>query len=263
MDIIAAHQQGLLEQLEAEVADLAGRPQDQGQRAIVLHHLFDHSRGAHRWALAEARQSLRIAARFQKLERRVARWTWRKGDQEQARQALCQLAEAIGKATQARAAVSYRAYRITATAALHAVAEGQLPEDLCSQLLQCHSNRREVVNSSVSAAIALTEENERWARLAVDAAALDGAWAAVRSSRVGRIAERLLGERALAKAAERDAKRDAAKLEAEVRYHRLLPAAFAANPAQHFYSLQLALSNRRRQQWRAACDAEVSVALAA
>ena len=49
MDIIAAHQQGLIEQLEEDVKALAGRLRDHGQRAVVLHHLYDHSRGIHGW----------------------------------------------------------------------------------------------------------------------------------------------------------------------------------------------------------------------
>ena len=52
MDIIAAHQQGLIEQLDAEVEALAGRPHDHSQRAIVLLHLYEHSKGGHGWALA-------------------------------------------------------------------------------------------------------------------------------------------------------------------------------------------------------------------
>jgi len=35
-----------------------------------------------------------------------------------------------------------------------------------------------------------------------------------------------------------------------------LPASFRANPAQHFYALQQMLCERRRQQWREACDLE-------
>ena len=76
MDIIAAHQQGLTEQLEEEVAALAGRARDHGQRAMVLHHLYDHSRGAHAWALAEARRALRIAEGLEALAKRLGRWGW-------------------------------------------------------------------------------------------------------------------------------------------------------------------------------------------
>jgi len=36
----------------------------------------------------------------------------------------------------------------------------------------------------------------------------------------------------------------------------MLPPAFKANPAQHFYALQQMLRERRRQLWREACDRE-------
>jgi hypothetical protein len=263
MDIIAAHQQGLLEQLEAEVADLAGRPRDHGQRAIVLHHLYDHSRGAHGWALAEARQALRIAARLQKLDRYVERWGWRMRDREQAKAALQLLADSLGCEGQKRTAATYRAYRMTATAALHPVAEECLPGDLYGSLLLCHRSRRDAAASPACETMALAEASENWAAGAADAAAIAHAWDAIRACGLRRVAERLLGSQALAKSAMRDARQGGLKLEAEVRNHRLLPAAFAANPAQHFYALQLALANRRRQQWREACDADEAVALAA
>ncbi|HEY0629260.1 MAG TPA: hypothetical protein VGD23_08025, partial [Sphingomicrobium sp.] len=76
MSIIAAHQQGLIEQLEEDVRALSGRAGDHVQRAIVLHHLYDHSRGSHEWALAEARRQLRIARALAALDRRIERWGW-------------------------------------------------------------------------------------------------------------------------------------------------------------------------------------------
>ena len=94
MDIIAAHRDGLIEQLDLEVAALAGRSGDYAQRAVVLHHLFDHSRGNHLWALAEARRTLRIASGLARLRRRVNHWGWPGGSRDQAREALDQLSEA-------------------------------------------------------------------------------------------------------------------------------------------------------------------------
>ncbi len=90
MDIIAAHQQGLIEQLEDEVAAIAGQARDHCQRAVVLHHLFDHSRGAHHWALAESRRELRIARGLEKLAKRLDRWGWLYSRREQARLAQAQ-----------------------------------------------------------------------------------------------------------------------------------------------------------------------------
>jgi len=99
MDIIAAHQHGLIEQLDDEVLALAGRVTDHAQRAMVLHHLYDHSRGNHVWALAEARQSLRIASGIARLERRIARWGWTVLKRDQAVFALEQMADAIAHST--------------------------------------------------------------------------------------------------------------------------------------------------------------------
>ena len=71
MDIIAAHRQGLIEQLDDEVAALAGRGRDHAQRAVVLHHLY--ARGGHVWALAEARRERAVASGMAALRRRLER----------------------------------------------------------------------------------------------------------------------------------------------------------------------------------------------
>jgi hypothetical protein len=67
MDIIAAHQQGLIEQLEGEVSALSGRPSDYGQRTVVLHHLTSTIiRGADmagRWPKRAGTCGLRTALR--------------------------------------------------------------------------------------------------------------------------------------------------------------------------------------------------------
>src|SRR5436190_11997098 len=142
MDIIAAHRHGLIEQLEEEVLSLAGRARDHGQRAVVLHHLYDHSCGSHSWALAEARRATRICSGLAALQRKLGRWGWRAAQREQARAALELLDAALGEAGRARTAAAYRAYRLTATPALRAEAEGGLPPALFSVLDQCHATRR-------------------------------------------------------------------------------------------------------------------------
>src|SRR5690349_18224009 len=111
MDIIGAHQQGLIEKLAEEAAALAGRPKDFGQRAVVLHHLYDHSRGGHHWALAEARRELRIAAALEQLRRRLSRWGWLASRRERAKLALAGLANALGEQSRARCEAGYSAYR--------------------------------------------------------------------------------------------------------------------------------------------------------
>jgi len=256
MDIIAAHQQGLIEQLEEEVAALAGRAGEHGQRAVVLHHLHDHSRGAHGWALAEARRATRTAAALAALERKLWQWGWRAANRDRARAALARLAEALGAAAQVRAIAAYRAYRLSATKALRAEAERSLPPALLAALDQCHAARRAGEDLPSDARLMLADESERLAEAAVDRDDLDAAWALIDSSGLRQAARRLIGDRALMRAAARDERRGSSRVERLLRNDPALPASFRANPAQHFYALQHMLQERRRQQWREACDRE-------
>jgi hypothetical protein len=256
MDIIAAHRQGLIEQLDEEVAALAGRPNDHGQRAVVLHHLYDHSRGQFGWALGEARQALRIAAGTAILKRKLDRWGRLIGKPEKTRAAVEGLAEALGRAAAARTAAAYRAFRLSATAALRSEAEDLIPEKLLVGLDICHRVRRSGGELLHDAGGSFNEEAEQLAAAAVDSGELEAAWAAIDATLLRRAAHRLLSDRALAAKRARDGRRGWAKVERELRNDPVLPASFRANPAQHFYALQQMLRERRRQQWREACDRE-------
>ena len=256
MDIISAHRQGLIEQLDEEVAALAGRARDHGQRAVVLHHLYDHARGAHGWALGEARRGLIIAARLDALRKRVERWGWMMGGRDEARAALALLGEALGEEARQRTAAAYRAYRLSATAALHAEAEAAIPPELLASLDRCHAARRSGQTLSIELQRELAAASEQFALDSVDRAGVSVAWYAVEKTRLRRAARRLLGDKALKRATLRDERRGWARIERELRAHPTLPAAFRANPAQHFYALQQTLQKRRHQQWREACDRE-------
>jgi hypothetical protein len=256
MGIIAAHQQGLIEQLDDEVAALAGRASEHGQRAMVLHHLYDHSGGGHSWTLVEARRAMRISSALAALQRKLAQWGWRAANREQAREALECLSDALGEASRARAAAAYRAYRLSATKALRGEAEQSLSSALLAALDHCHAARRAGDEFALEARLALAEESERFAAAAVDRTVLDAAWIAVGETSLRRAARRLLGDQALARAAARDGLRGWAKVERLLLNDPALPASFRANPAQHFYALQRMLRDRRRQQWREACDRE-------
>ena len=256
MDIIAVHQQGLIEQLKEEVGAIAGRGRDHCQRAVVLHHLFDHSRGAHAWALAEARRELRIARGLEALAKTLDRWGWLCRRKNEARQALAQFNEALGEASRQRCAGAYFAYRMSATPALRREAGQQLPAELLGALEQCHASRRAGNTVSGDAVAALVRESELLAQATADGEAVQAAWAAIGATWLRRKAVRLLGPKALAGAEARDRRRGSARVERELRGDPLLPASFRANPAQHFYALQHALAERRRQQWREACDQE-------
>ena len=256
MDIIAAHQQGLTEQLEDEAEAIAGRAQDHGQRAMALHHLFDHARGAHQWALAEARRELRIADGLDALARRLDRWGWLFPRREEAQRALDGLAEAMGEESRCRCAAAYLAYRLSATPALRREAERRLPQPLLATLDECHAARRSGKAMSSQAVPMLAEQSEAHALAAVDPHALSLAWSAIGATWLRRSANRMLGTRSLARREARGRKGGPAKAEQALRNHPRLPASFRANPAQHFYALRHALAERRRQQWREACDRE-------
>jgi hypothetical protein len=256
MDIIAAHQQGLIEQLDHEVAALAGGGRDHGQRAMVLHHLYDHSGGGHGWALAEARRELWILSGLAALQRKLGQWSWRGAYRDQERIALERLADAFGEACRARTAAAYRAYRLSATKALRAEAERSLPSALLVAFDQRHTTRRAGDDFTAEARVALAEESERLAEAAVDLATLDAAWIAIDASGLRRAARRLLGAPALARAAARDQRRGSTKVERLLLSDAALPVSFRANPAQHFYALQHMLRERQRKQWREACDRE-------
>lgn len=256
MDIIAAHQQGLIEQLEDEVAAIAGRPQDHGQRAMALHHLFDHSRGAFEWALAEARRELMISAGLDALARRLDRWGWLSTRRDEVRRALAQLTEAIGEESRARCGAAYMAYRLSATPALRSVAEQRLSPILLDALDRCHAARRSGEPVSKEVVTMLGEQSEAAAVAAADQEPVCAGWSAIGSTSLGGLAKRLLGAKACGRAKARDRKRGWAKVEIELRDDPRLPGSFRVNPAQHFYALRRALAERRRKQWREACDRE-------
>ena len=258
MDIIAAHQQGLIEKLAEEAAALAGRPKDFGQRAVVLHHLYDHSRGAHHWALAEARRELRTVEAIERLRRRLSRWGWLAAKRERARVALEALANALGEQSRDRCAAAYTAYRLAGARSLQSEAERSLPAELLEALSACHAARR---SSSVMSEVELATlfaESEAMAVAAVTVEAIDAAWSAIEATGLRRAAHRLLDCRADARALARDRKRGWPRVETALRQHPALPASFRANPAQHFYALQNELAERRRKQWREECDREAS-----
>jgi hypothetical protein len=256
MDIIAAHQQGLIEKLAEEAAALAGRPKDFGQRTVVLHHLYDHSRGNHHWALAEARRELRIADGFDRLRRRLSRWGWLASRRERARVAVEALANALGKQSRDRCLAAYTAYRLAGAQSLLDEAERSLPAELLQALTACHSARRSGEAMVADALVSLFDGSDGFALADAPPEAVEAAWLAIDATALRREARRLLGSRALDRALARDRKRGWPKIDSALRQDQTLPAGFRANPAQHFYALQNVLAERRRQQWREECDRE-------
>lgn len=245
MDIIAAHREGLTEKLDLECSDLAGRARDFGQRAIVLHHLYDHSLGGHWWALLEATRQMEIDRALQSLEAKAGAW-WRGGKaQEAARGALSALQLALGEEQARRTALAYRTYRMAGTPAL---AETLADSDHARQLVELHSLRRERLEIAPERAATLVDAVEADVGVILDDA-LASAWARIDETHLGKAARAALKRPPLVQLIARHRKKGWAKLDRSLREDAFLPAAFRANPAQHFYALQHSLAERRRRDW--------------
>lgn len=254
MDLIASHRHGLIDQLDAETAALAGRPGDHLQRAIVLHHLYDHSRGSHGWALVAAADALRIARGLERLEARLGGWTWREGRRAEAKAALDRLRSVLGEAEQARCAAAYRAYRMTATPALAGEGAELVGEPLASSLGAMHAARRagEKVDAATRRELAMLSEQA--AGSAVKPEALSSALAGIAVTAIGKAAARLVSPSDRLAAFDRAERKGWTRLETEIVGAAELPARFRANPAQHFYAMLRDLEERRRKDWREALD---------
>lgn len=245
MDIIAAHRDGLTQKLDLECADLAGRPRDFGQRAIVLHHLYDHSLGGHWWALVEAVRQMEIDRALQALDAKVGSWWRGRKAQDAARAALRELGTALGKEQARRTAAAYRTYRMAGTPAL---ADALVDDDHARRLVDLHARRRDGQGLDAASARALVAAVEDDVGSDPDGAVAT-AWAAIDATYIGKAAHAALQRKALDQLVARHAKRGWTRLERTLREDPFLPAAFRANPAQHFYALQHGLADRRRRDW--------------
>lgn len=251
MDLLASHRHGLIDQLDAETAALAGRTGDHLQRAMVLHHLYDHSRGSHGWALVEAAEALRIVRGLKRLEAKLGGWTWREGRRAAARAGLDRLRLTLGEAARARCAAAYRAYRMTATPALAGEAAELVGQPLAGLLGSIHAARRagETVDAATRRELAVRSEQ---AAAAVVAGELT--LAATAATAIGKAGTKLVAPSARLAAFDRAERKGWARLETEIVGAAELPARFRANPAQHFYAMLRDLEERRRKEWRAALD---------
>lgn len=259
MDIIAAHRQGLTEKLELECADLAGRPRDYGQRAIVLHHLFDHSQGTHWWALIEASRQMATDRALQSLEARTGGWWRRRATRDAANLALADLRTALGKEAARRTAHAYRAYRMAGTPALVDALDQMIAPEHARGLVALHAERREgrAIDAGRSDGLALAVE----ADIGADPeGSVARAMEAMDRTFLGRAARKALKVQPLPQVIRRRAKRGWASLDRALREDPFLPAAFRANPAQHFFALQHALADRRRRDWVEGADSGEALA---
>ena len=164
MDIIASHQLGLIEQLEAEAVALVGRERDCAQRAVVYHHVADMLGLAHGYALLAAEGALAINGAVEGMERQARRAYWRIKRSD--RQALALRVTTFGETLRAldaeRCAGLLMAYRLVATPGLSGEADRRLDRDLLAALRASQSARGQA-DAGVRRNLFLA--HQRWAEL--------------------------------------------------------------------------------------------------
>ncbi|QNN65576.1 hypothetical protein H9L12_03065 [Sphingomonas rhizophila] len=254
MDIIASYQHGRIEQLAEEARGLAGRECDHVQRAIVYHHLYQHSGDRHAYALIAAQAALRLEDALANVEAAAERSWWRIGRARAA--ALAERARDFAAALRTidrdRCEAMQLAYRLAHTHGLSTLAEDQLPEEL-----------RQAFASDDRRALFLAHQQwveNRWG-LALEAAIHRLEWP-LRKGAVERAIAALRPGVAMFSAVER---RGFTVFERKLFTDDALPRAFAGNPGQHYYRLQRDLADKRRRARAEACDlaADDTVVLAA
>ena len=232
MDLISAHRHGLGDQLREEAEGLTGRPQDDVQRAIVAHHLFDHSAGRHAYALFAAEAALGFEEALDALRTAAKRARWRIGRNRSVE--LLERVEAFGAALAGidaeRCAAMWIAYR----AAQHDATHAMVPAELAA----LHGGDARAIFAAHQAWF-----EGRWG-LALEAAIVALDW----PLRAAPVTALLEGLRIPATRLDKAERRGLRKAEAVLVADKRLPARFAANPAHHYYALQRAMAARRRDE---------------
>lgn len=247
MDIIESHRLGLIEQLESEAVALAGRERDSAQRALVYHHVADLLGLAHGYALLAAHGALGVDTAVARIERQARRAFWRLTRDQRA--ALAVRISAFGATLRGldaeRCAGLLMAYRLVATPSLGEEAARRLDPDLFAALQEAQSTRGQ---ADADARRALFVAHQQWAetlygeRIEQAVAALD--WPLSARALRGAIEALRIPLRAYERA-ERGS--GLPRIERRLRRSKLLPAGFAANPAQAFFQLQRQTAERRRR----------------
>ena len=216
----------------------------------------------HRWALAEARRALRIAAGdWPARRRKLRRWGWLASNRDRARAALEAIGRCARRAARARAAAAYRAYRLSSD-------RGRLrprPSGACRRF--CWPRLTIVMWRGVPARTCpgrrawhrcSTRKASDWSRKSVDRPRSTRPGPRSSASGLRRAARRLLGDRGAGDAqAARDERRGWPRVERQLRERSR---AARRLPRQSLRSISMRCSTccweRRRQQWREACDRE-------
>lgn len=246
MNIIASHQHGLFEILEAEAQGLAGRPRDSAQRAVVYHHLADMLGMSHAYALLAARGALGIEPAVEGMRQAVRQSWWRLSGAERAAQAerLEVFAVKLRALDARRCAGALLAYRLAATPGLTGEAQRRLEPEMMAAFGACRAARGAVGREDRRA---LFGAHQHWAEQLIGAE-LDAAIVALDWRCSAGALRRTIGLVRISLAAyERAEDRGLARVEHAIRGDKTLPASFASNPAQAFYAIQRHLAERRRK----------------
>lgn len=271
MDIIASHQQGLIEDLRAEAELLAGRTGDFTQRAATYHHLYQHSGRNHAFPLLAAHGALWGARHFQGGMRlgRLLQWRFGKRRRGDCMAALERFTEALRDINRQVCVETYVTYRLSGSAALRAEAERRIEPALLAGLDRVHAHRRAGTLAPAAERRALFELFYDWEQRTVVHAQLLAAfdafdWPELRFMagrpviRFSYLGWRPLRFRDFTDHNERRAQGLAAfdraertgwdRVERTLAAYGALPEAFKANPAQAFYALQRHMAQRRRRE---------------
>ena len=247
MNIIASHQSGLAEQLEAEALALAGRGRDSAQRALVYHHVADMLGLAHGFALLAAHGALGLDAAVERLDQAARRAWWRLKRAERA--ALVERVAAFGETLRAidveRCSGVLMAYRLAATPGLGGEAGKRLDPGLLAAVRAVQSMRGQ---ADARARRALFDAHQRWADALFGArlekAVADLAW----PLKARRLRQAIAAVQIPDRYFQRAERRGLHRIERALRRSNLMPGLFAANPAQAFFQLQRHVADRRRRE---------------
>ena len=277
MDIIAAHQQGLIEQLRLDAEALAGRPCDFAQRAATYHHLYQHSGGNHAFPLLAAHGALWGAGYFRTGMRvgKLLRHRFRGGRRAAMMEQLERFTNALREINRQVCVETYFTYRLSASPALREEAEARIEPGLLDALDRIHAHRRAGSLAPFEDRATLFKAFFEWEQRAIVTPLLDDAfrqfewpelhwiarrpairftylgWRPLRFSDFSSQMERLLQG---ARAFERAEQLGWRKVERSLADYGEMPDSFCANPAQHFYGLLRSYQDKRRRQWREQAD---------
>jgi hypothetical protein len=246
MDIIASHQSGLIEQLEAEAAALAGGPRESVQRAITCHHVADMLGLAHGYALLAARGGLVLDEALARLERQAKKWRWGRSRAERAALAerVANFAETVRRIDAERCVGVLMAYRLVATPGLGGEAARRLDPALLASLRTVQAARGE---ADGEARRTLFDAHQRWADemfgTAVGEAVTALQWPHGKADVRAVVSVLLIPTSDY----DRGLRRGVTRIEARLRASKRMPEGFAANPAQAFFKLQRQIIERRRR----------------